>query len=183
VIDLDDATRAARAARVQTLLQPESEGLYALLDAARDPRVLTLLGDTHLPFRSLYDGAMGEQLGTVAPYLVSLHKGDDFLQLLLDEAWGDSWGVFLRCPSVDLRELRRHLRRFLRVRDESGKTLLFRWYDPRVLRAFLPACTAEEAAQFFGPITAWTMEGWEGESLVRIARDPDGAVRVHTESL
>ncbi len=182
-MELDDSARAARSARALSLLQSEGDGLYAVLDAARDPRVLTLLGDTHLPFRSLYDGALGEQLGTVAPYLVQLPRGEDFLSLLVDEAWGDSWGVFLRCTAVDLRELRRHLRRFLRVRDESGKTLLFRWYDPRVLRAFLPACTPEEAEQFFGPITQWVVEGWEGESLVRIARDPDGAVRTHTESL
>ncbi len=179
----DEDQRLARAARACTRLQAEGEGLWAVLDAARDPRVLTLLGDTHLPFRSLYEGAMGEQLGTVAPYLVQLPPGEDFLQLLVDEAWGESWGVFLRCTAVDLRELRRHLRRFLRVRDEAGKTLLFRWYDPRVLRAFLPACDADEAAQFFGPITAWAMEGWEGESFLRIARDGDGAVRVHTESL
>jgi hypothetical protein len=40
----DETQRLARAARACTRLQAEGEGLWAVLDAARDPRVLTLLG-------------------------------------------------------------------------------------------------------------------------------------------
>jgi hypothetical protein len=44
------------------------------------------------------------------------------------------------------------LRTLLRVRDEAGRTLLFRFYDPRVLRAYLPTCTATEWQSVFGPV-------------------------------
>ena len=55
-------------------------------------------------------------------------------------------------------EIRRHLRRFLRVKDERGRRLLFRYYDPIVLAAFLPTCTAAELAEVFGPIDAFLVE-------------------------
>ncbi|MBL8603331.1 MAG: DUF4123 domain-containing protein [Myxococcales bacterium] len=178
----DDLLRAQRADAARSLLAKEPHGLFAVLDAARDPRVLTMVGDTHLPMASLYDGVLGDQLADVAPYLVQLSHHDDFFDLLVSEAWGDSWGVFLRCDRVDFRDLRRHLRRFLRVRDEAGARMLFRFYDPRVLRAFLPVCTVDEATQLFGPIDAFLVEGWEGESLLRITQDATG-VRVASEPL
>lgn len=178
----DDLLRAQRADAARTLLAQEPHGLYVILDAARDARVLSMVGDTHLPKASLYDGMLGAQLADVAPYLLQVSAHDDFFDLLVNEAWGDSWGIFLRCDTVDIRELRRHLRRFLRVRDEAGGRMLFRFYDPRVLRAFLPACTAEEAAQLFGPVEAFLVEGWEGESLQRFTCEATG-VRVHTEPL
>jgi len=46
--------------------------------------------------------------------------------------------------------MRQHFRRFITVHDESGKPLLFRYYDPRVLRTFLPTCNAKELAEIFG---------------------------------
>jgi len=58
------------------------------------------------------------------------------------------------------------LREFLRVRDESGKRLIFRYYDPRVLRVYLPTCWPAELDTFFGPISAFITEGEDpGEIL------------------
>jgi len=45
--------------------------------------------------------------------------------------------VFLR-TETGIEQLRKHLRGFLRVRDEAGRRLIFRYYDPRVLRVYLP---------------------------------------------
>jgi hypothetical protein len=44
-------------------------------------------------------------------------------------------------------------------RERDGKLLYFRFYDPRVLRRFLPTCDAEQLRQLFGPIDAFVMEG------------------------
>lgn len=33
----------------------------------------------------------------------------------------------------------------------SGEPMYFRFYDPRVLRAFLPACGGAELSELFGP--------------------------------
>src|SRR5947209_7089547 len=46
----------------------------------------------------------------------------------------------------------KHFRHFLLVETEDGKLLYFRFYDPRVLRAFLPTCNSDESSEFFGPI-------------------------------
>jgi len=37
--------------------------------------------------------------------------------------------------------------------------LIFRYYDPRVLRAYLPTCSPAELNTFFGPVTAFITEG------------------------
>ena len=53
----------------------------------------------------------------------------------------------------------RHFRQFLRVRDEAGREFFFRFYDPRVLRVYLPTCNSEELRTFFGPVELFSMEG------------------------
>lgn len=54
--------------------------------------------------------------------------------------------------------MRQHFRRFLLVHGDKGQTLYFRFYDPRILRVFLPGCTPEERIAFFGPISRFVME-------------------------
>jgi hypothetical protein len=83
--------------------------------------------------------------------------------------WGNSWCVFLRLR--DARNLRHHLRGLLRVRDESGRVLVFRYYDPRVLRAYLPTCTTAELAAVYGPIQSFLVESAGGEQLIEFEFD------------
>ena len=59
---------------------------------------------------------------------------------------------------ADLRTMRNHFRKLLTVYDPNGKPLLFRYYDPRVLRVYLPTCNAEELATIFGPINSYLLE-------------------------
>lgn len=131
--------------------------LYALLDAARDPGVLAALRSSGEVYYSLYDGAEGESLDPVAPYLVQLHAQSPLTHTLVRDHWGRSWGVFL-WALADFKAVRRQLRRFLMVQDAQGKDMYFRFYDPRVLRVFLPTCTPQEAVDFFGPINAFLIE-------------------------
>ncbi len=51
-------------------------------------------------------------------------------------------------------------------RDESGKKLFFRYYDPRILRAYLPSCTSTELAEFFGPVGRFLLEGRDGQLVM-----------------
>ncbi|HEY0466175.1 MAG TPA: DUF4123 domain-containing protein [Polyangiaceae bacterium] len=134
--------------------------LFALLDAARAPAVLQTLRVHSEVFYSLYDGPDGEVLDDVAPYLVQLHSRSPLLEVLLREHWGASWGVFV-WALTDLKSLRRHLRRFLIVQDSKGKDMYFRFYDPRVLRVFLPSCTPAELNDFFGPVGSFLIESPE----------------------
>jgi hypothetical protein len=106
----------------------------------------------------LYEGNSRKTLSPVAPYLFTFATDDPFAQWFWDEGWGKSWGVLLRSPS-SLEELYRHFRKFLMVKTEEGKGLYFRFYDPRVLRVFLPTCDAQQVSEFFGPVEQFYMEG------------------------
>lgn len=146
-------------------LRAESEPLFAILDSARDRRVRQFLLQAGEEHESLYEGVADAELTEVAPYLVRLPRGTDLLELLVRVGWGRSWGVFLT-SSVSFKETRRHLRKFLKVEDEGTKEqLYFRFYDPRVLRVFLPACSPEQRAELAGPLGRFFVEGEAGELL------------------
>jgi hypothetical protein len=134
-----------------------SQPLFAILDAARDERIYELVKDCKEPIESLYDGDKAIELDTVAPYLVRLKSGCDFLKTIIAEGWGNSWGVYLT-SQLPLPDVRKHLRHFLTV-EQKGERVLFRFYDPRVLRVFLPVCNPGEIKEFFGPIERFICEG------------------------
>lgn len=170
---MTDKSSCARTQRVIERLRAESDGLYAVVDAARDDQVLAALSRSGEKFLSLYEGWQGDGLAEVAPYLVELPRESGFTETLVTEGWGNAWGSFL-VTTEDFFSLRRHLRRFLKVIGDDEKRLLFRYYDPRVLRAWLPTCTPDEAQKFFGPITAFITEGRHGTSLRRFSPGPLG---------
>jgi hypothetical protein len=161
------------------VLAGRANGLFAVLDAAREPAIPLRLSLSGAPFQSLYEGEPAAELAPFAPYLVALDAGSPLLELLVHEGWGKSWGVFLHCGRP-FEEVRKQLRRFLIVQDEGGKSLYFRFYDPRVLRIFLPTCTAGEASEFFGPIEAYLCEADGPGTLLRFSA---GAAGVRRESV
>ncbi|MBI1791635.1 MAG: DUF4123 domain-containing protein [Acidobacteria bacterium] len=144
----DFVVRMAAARDLIEVLRGQEQPLYALLDAARDPRVLELLRERDDEHQSLYEGEESEALAEAAPYLVRLPKRSRLLEALVKECWGKSWGVYLT-SAAPFAEVRKHFRHFLMVKTEDGKDYYFRFYDPRVLRVFLPVCTKEEVEQFF----------------------------------
>ncbi|MEN8446404.1 MAG: DUF4123 domain-containing protein, partial [Cyanobacteria bacterium J06555_13] len=81
---------------------------------------------------------------------------------------GNSWGIFLESFDT-LEELQTHLRDLLLVKDETGRSLHFRFYDPRVLRTYLPTCNAAELATFFGPVARFYTEGAAPNQLMHYA--------------
>jgi hypothetical protein len=163
---------------VLSALRKESESLYAVLDAARTPRVLELLHAGPAEFKSLYEGEKGDRLAAFAPYLVRFSARSALLETLLREGWGQSWGVFL-AAAEEFAPVRKHLRRFLTVRAD-GRELYFRFYDPRVLRVYLPTCTPDEARQFLGPIRSYLLEADGPDTLLRFAAGPHGLERTTT---
>jgi pSer/pThr/pTyr-binding forkhead associated (FHA) protein len=153
--------------RVLELLRSQKQPLYAILDAARDPMVYLRITECPERKQSLYEGPEADRLAFFAPYLITLPRQSSFLEQLVREGWGKSWGVYLTSDKP-FDEVRKHLRRFLTVELEGKKEkVLFRFYDPRVLRVFLPTCTSEELLQFFGPIRELLMEDSSPESAFR----------------
>jgi len=148
------------------ILGRESAPLFAVLDAARDGRVLALLRESVDEFQSLYDGHAAELLEEVAPYLARLPRGSRLLARLVHEGWGDSLGVYLT-SARPFKDVRAHLQRLLAASaGGERRRIYFRYYDPRVLRAFLPACDPRRAADLFAStIEKFLVEGPQGEVL------------------
>ena len=133
-------------------------GVYAILDGARDEVIYQKLVNSDIENMCLFRGEKAIELATVAPYLISLEREDSLTQWLLNNGWGKSWGIFAQ-SSAPMKDLHRHFRRFLMVYDPEGKPLYFRYYDPRVLRVYLPTCNADELRTVFGPVSAYVVEG------------------------
>jgi hypothetical protein len=164
-------------------LFPDREGsqTYAILDGASCPDLLEhLLGDG-VEYVCLYRGELAPDVAEVAPYLCQLKPNTPFTDWLLDDGWGKHWGVFA-LTGADLAGLRRHLRQFLMVRGPEGNQLYFRYYDPRVLRAYLPTCNGEELETVFGPIEEILLEGKKPSDVMRFAV-PGEALKAQTLSL
>ena len=148
-----EKTGSATGAPLRDVLQ-KSGPLFAVFDAARRPPILPLLDDDiDGEVQSLYDGESAVELAKYAPYLASLPAGSELLDQMIEQGWGDSWGIYLTSRKP-LAEIRHHLRQFLIVRKSDGKEAYFRFYDPRVLRVYLEGCSGADVRTLFGPIDA-----------------------------
>jgi hypothetical protein len=150
----------------QYLFGEEDAEAFAVLDGASVPELLDRLDELHPEYECLYMGELKPDLAEVAPYLVRLEQGSEFSEWVVEQGWGKHWGVFA-LSQASLRELRRHFRTFLKVYDPNGKPLLFRYYDPRVLRVYLPTCNAAELRTVFGPVVSYLLESEDPATLLR----------------
>lgn len=152
------------------ILQNQPEPLMALVDAARDRRVLELLRNSKEEYRSLYKSQQDE---AISPLLIGLPPQSPLLKQMVHEGWGRRWGVYLTCR-VALADLRQYFRQALMVSTSDGVELFSRFYDPRFFRFFLDGCTAVEAQKFFGPISAYLMEADKPEILLEFRKSSTG---------
>lgn len=131
--------------------------IFVILDAARDITRVALAKLVAPKFASLFSDPKGD-LDDIAPHLFQSDDAGVAIQFPLGRRPAYC-GLIVECDS-DFDLLRRHLRRFLRVRRESDRKIAhFRYYDPRVLQVFLPACNDHELGSFFGPIRAFHCQG------------------------
>jgi hypothetical protein len=142
--------------------------LYAVLDGASAPKLVKKLYEHEPEYCCLQRGELALDMAVVASYLVRLEPETPFTEHVLAEGWGAHWGMFLTSPA-NLRALRNHFREFLRVETPDNREIIFRFYDPRVLRTFLPACNAEELRSFFGPVQTFIVEGATPEAGMKFS--------------
>lgn len=131
--------------------------------------------------RCLYQGKAEEELADVAPYLLPVPPDTDANRLVFEELWGQSAAIHVATELAPA-DLRSHFRKFLMVVTDDGKTLYFRFYDPRVLRVFLPTCSAEQLTEFFGPISAFWVEDEDPARALRFGL-ADGVLQTDTIDL
>lgn len=149
--------------------------VFAILDGASVPSLLQDLASFDPEQICLYRGELEPDMAEVAPYLVMLERDADFTKWVLGKGWGEHWGIF-GITQADLPTLRKHFRKFLMVYDESGQSLYFRYYDPRVLRVYLPTCNAAELKTIFGPVVSYLVEDEDSKVGRKFMLVEDGLV-------
>ena len=162
------AQRRAAAEAALAVLREEAAKtpLYAVLDSARDERILELLRESVEKHQSLYEGQPGEPLADVAPYLAGPMRQDSrLLERLVLEGWGRRWGIWCTSEEIFV-DVRRHWRRFLMVELEDGaQKVYFRFYDPGVLAVFMPICTTVQLADLTRQLERILYEDKQGQLI------------------
>jgi len=145
----------------------EAGFLYAVLDSTDRPKVPQKALELGERAASLFRGSPDENNWAVAPYLVEVDSA--VLDWIVEHLWQEPWGVFIM-SKADMELLRNHLRRFLMVELPDGERWFFRFYDPRILKAYLPSCNRWELERFFGPVRAFTLLDQETSALWIVQR-------------
>lgn len=143
--------------------------VFALVDPARDPRIGARLLEPGVRARCLYGDDVPPVLAAVSPHLVPIAPDSQFGAWLASAGRTRAWSVLVQ-SEVGRDDLAIHFASLIRALDPDGVSLLFRFYDPRVLRVYLPTCTPDELEQVFGPAQAFLIE------------QPDGSQREYRRS-
>jgi len=160
-----DADALAPPAALREALFAPGAAAYAVADGAAREGFVTALFEAGAPPAPLLPGALDDAALAMAPHLVALRPDAPALALL-EEGWGRAEAVWLRSP-LGPTELRRALTRAAEARLPRGRAL-FRFYDPRVMRAALPALsTANRAALFAGAVEVFLCEDETGGNVLR----------------
>lgn len=133
---------------------------FALIDCARDQRLVSLVGACR-DKQCLLIGDISAELQAASPWLVRLDKLDPLMGIWEQHGRGQSWGIMID-SGLSMRELHRHFRRFLQAKLPTGTIALFRFYDPRVFNTFIRACPPAEREPWFRGVRQYAVEGPEG---------------------
>ncbi len=168
----------------ETLFSMPKTYVYALLDGASigGDDLLLRLDEYDAKSFCLYQGNLPHDVEAAAPYLVRLEEESAFTQWILENGWGNHWGIFA-VSSKKVKAVRKHFRTMIKVKDPEGKTLFFRYYDPRVFKVFLPTCSQEELAAVFGPVHCYLQEGDSLNHLIRFTWNDGDDLKIEDMAL
>jgi hypothetical protein len=166
---IGDHQRETVAEGLLELARKDGAQLYGLLDSARSETVLQQLSKGETVYESLYRGLKAEErYWEVSPFLLECREESEIFTWQTTEAWGDSCSLYL-ISDEDLPGLVSHFQKFVKVVTFEEEELLFRFYDPRVLRLYLPTCNKTELEHFFGPVRRFLVEDETGETILTFA--------------
>ena len=154
----------AETALLQALYVPGEE-VFAVVDASRDSRIPAFLdaaGELYTPLESS-KGA--------AAFIVALPADSRLVHVLIKDGWGRGWG-FYGTSRAGLATVREHFTSFVSLHTPSGASMTFRFWDPRVLRAMVPAMPPDEADAFFGPCERIIVEAEKPAMALEFSRTP-----------
>lgn len=150
-------------------------GIFVILDGSRIPDLRAWLQSQRLPYQCLFNGKKAISLADEAPYMLGLGGDRRALEQVV-ERFHDRRAVSYLESRAGFAAVRRQLRRMLLVKTTYGEVLYFRYYDPQVLRSFLPTCRVGQLRYLFGDVVdTWLVEARVPASLMAFTRAPDGA--------
>ncbi len=139
------------------ILSTSVQPLYAVLDLSQGPEVLKQLLESKHQYFSLFEGEDAERLMPFAPVLVALPAHSALLTKMVELGWSNHWGIFINShAAVD--QIWHFFRWLLIAVSPEGSASMLRFYDPRVLRALLPKCTAVQLQQLFSVVRYYITE-------------------------
>ncbi|WP_051275407.1 DUF4123 domain-containing protein [Aestuariibacter salexigens] len=132
----------------QVLFSHPENNIYAVIDGAACTELRFKIYDWEPQSSCLWSGELEPDVEEVAPYMARLDRDSEFTNWLLREGWGNHWNIFIE-SALEPEAFRRQVRKLQLVRSPEGITLLFRFYDPRVMEMFLPTCNQEQLQEVF----------------------------------
>ena len=156
-------------AKLESTLVARTTRTYCVLEGASVPDLPAKLYEFDPPHFPLIGGELTPDMVHVVPYVALLVPTESFTTWVLENFFGKNWGIFVH-TRYSIYEMRRHFRSLIQVTDEEGRPMLFRFYDPRVIRDFLPTCDEEQIEAFFGNVDSYFSEAAEGDVLIEFGR-------------
>lgn len=144
--------------------------LYGILDLARAPQLYEHVARLEPAGAAcLFEGQLAPQLKQVSPHLVELAPSDPLARAWRTEGWGQSWGI-LAMSRENLMFVRRRLRHFTQAKLPDGQgPVLFRFWDPRVFRVYMPLVEAGDLCAWFQGIDRFICESEDGKQALHYA--------------
>lgn len=146
---------------------------YLLLDGAQIenlPARLYSLDDNPIA-EWLYHATSYQAVFDVGPALVVLRTQSALEQAFMDH-WQHDAGLVIE-SDAPMQLLAEHLRSLIHARVPGDASMLFRYYDPRVMRHWLPALSTAEKDHLMGPVSRVRLPAREGQDEQWIVRDHD----------
>jgi hypothetical protein len=137
-----------------------STAWFALVDGAADPEIAPLATGCR-DQACLLSGRLAPDLAAASPYLAKVDPHEALLHVWQERGVGQAWGVLIE-SELSLMELRKLLRSFLQAKLPDGEVVMFRFYDPRVFRGYLPTASAEQRAAWFKGVRQYVVEAADG---------------------
>jgi len=160
------------AVKLKQLLFANNTRLYAILDGVMVAGLPDRLYRSGLTYECLVSGDLTPAMVHAAPYFVFLPPGSELADWILTDGFGKNWGIFAHSQSRVV-DVRAHLRNLLNVYTEEGNAMMFRYYDPRILRKFLPTCNGGQLKALFGKVDTFFSEDESSEHLVSFQIEGD----------
>lgn len=139
---------------------------YLLLDGAQIENLLPLIyqqQESPLAYR-LYQQTAYAEWADSGPCLVRVEP-DEALMQHFEVHWRGRAGLLL-ASAAEIEVLVEHLRSLVHARVDGGQTVLFRYYDPRILPLWLETLSAQERDLYLGPVKRINLPIAEGQDLL-----------------